>query len=79
LWFLLDSNSWNSVLQPIVRKNDNKTILNKFVCKGLNTFFVKLWLVFIKLTVYFEAKIDKLKISTNLLLKLTLKDEIQIS
>ncbi|GAA3778042.1 hypothetical protein GCM10022423_37180 [Flavobacterium ginsengiterrae] len=31
---------------PIVRKNDIKTILNKFVCKGLNTIFVKLWLVF---------------------------------
>jgi hypothetical protein len=67
-------------LQPIVRKNDNKTILNKFVCKGLNT-FCKIMACFfsIKLTVYFEAKIDKLKNSTNLLLKLTLKDEIQIS
>ncbi|MNE13865.1 hypothetical protein D3C80_1067160 [compost metagenome] len=32
--------------QPIVRKNDIKTILNKFVCKGLNAIFVKLWLVF---------------------------------
>ncbi|MNE10436.1 hypothetical protein D3C80_1031520 [compost metagenome] len=31
---------------PIVRKIDNKTILNKFVRKGLNTIFVKLWLVF---------------------------------
>jgi hypothetical protein len=31
---------------PSVRKNDNKTILNKFVCKGLNAIFVKVWLVF---------------------------------
>jgi hypothetical protein len=31
---------------PSVRKNDIKTILNKFVCKGLNAIFVKVWLVF---------------------------------
>jgi hypothetical protein len=31
---------------PIVRKNDIKTILNKFVCNGLNAIFVKVWLVF---------------------------------
>jgi hypothetical protein len=31
---------------PLLGKNDTKTILNKFVCKGLNANFVKLWPVF---------------------------------
>jgi hypothetical protein len=39
--------SWEYKLpNPIVRKKDNKTILNKFVCKGLNAIFVKIWFVF---------------------------------
>ena len=35
-----------SFADPIVRKNDNKTILNKFVFKGFNAIFVKIWLVY---------------------------------
>ena len=34
------------LLDPIVRKIANKTILNKFVCKGLNTIFVKIRVVY---------------------------------
>jgi hypothetical protein len=32
--------------EPRERNNDNKTILNKFVCNGINAIFVKLWPVF---------------------------------
>ena len=39
--------SWEyNVPEPNESKNDSKTILNKFVYKGLNAIFVKLWLVF---------------------------------
>ena len=39
--------SWEYNLpEPNDRRIDNKTILNKFVCKGLNAIFVKLWPVF---------------------------------
>jgi hypothetical protein len=57
IWFLEDIVvcfffiSWENNLQdPIVRKIDNKTILNKFVCKGLNAIFVKIWLVFFEVS-----------------------------
>ena len=45
VWFFVIS--WEYNLQdPIVRKIDNKTILNKFVCKGFNAIFVKYGLFF---------------------------------
>jgi glutaminase len=44
---LLVAGSWEYVLaNPIVRKIADKTILNKFVCKGINTIFVKCGVVF---------------------------------
>jgi hypothetical protein len=45
VFFVLVSCEYN-LPPPNDRKNDNKTILNKFVCKGLNAIFVKVWLVF---------------------------------
>jgi hypothetical protein len=32
-----------NVLDPSVRKKAKKTILNKFVCNGINAIFVKIW------------------------------------
>lgn len=60
----------------MVRKIDIKTILNKFVCKGLNTIFVKLWLVYwrAKITYKFLSKIVKTQIySCGVIIKLTIR------
>jgi hypothetical protein len=50
---------------PIVRKNDAKTILNKFVCKGLNAIFVKLCFFF-EVSNLFFCQNNQIKILTAL-------------
>jgi len=43
--YLLISRAY-TLSNPIVRKKHSKTISNKFVRKGLNAIFVKIWFVF---------------------------------
>ena len=72
VWFFVIS--WEYNLQdPIVRKIDNKTILNKFVCKGFNAIFVKMMAYFLKhqTYIYFFAKIiNQQNYSGSLLIKI---------
>jgi hypothetical protein len=45
---------------PIVRKIADKTILNKFVCKGFNTTFVKIGVIGVpNLLMLFRQKVIK--------------------